>query len=362
MVSAIVLAGGYATRLRPLSLTKPKSLFPLLDKPILEYTLEALKEAGVNNIYLSLRVMADKLISYVESTGVNSYVKPIIEKEPLGDGGPLKYIHQNFDLDDDVVVIYGDIFSEMNFKDLINFHMKNGCSATIVGTRVNDPRRYGVLYQENEKLIELIEKPKNPISNLINAGMYVFKKELFKEIDRFPYSISKDFMPKILRRCCVSVYQYNGVWADIGLPSDYLKLNFQLLVKKHPKGYVSPTAKVSERSVLNPPYFIGDQVSIGSDTYVNPNTVIGKRSKIGEGVYLQEALLMEGVKVGDHSYISNVIIADNSRIGKWNRIMEGSILGEEVITKDGVMLNQKTIILPYKEVSDSVTEKGKIIL
>lgn len=187
--------------------------------------------------------------------------------------------------------------------------------------------------------------------------MYVFKKELFKEIDRFPYSISKDFMPKILRRCCVSVYQYNGVWADIGLPSDYLKLNFQLLVKKHPKGYVSPTAKVSERSVLNPPYFIGDQVSIGSDTYVNPNTVIGKRSKIGEGVYLQEALLMEGVKVGDHSYISNVIIADNSRIGKWNRIMEGSILGEEVITKDGVMLNQKTIILPYKEVSDSVTER-----
>lgn len=362
MVSAIVLAGGYATRLRPLSLTKPKSLFPLLDKPILEYTLESLEKAKVTNAYLSLRVMADKLISYLESSGANSFVKPVIEKEPLGDGGPLKYIADNFELDDDVVVIYGDIFSEMDFKDLISFHINKGCSVTIVGTKVNDPRRYGVLYQENDKLIELIEKPKNPISNLINAGIYVFRKDLFKEINKYPYSISRDFMPKVLKKCCVSVYQYNGIWADIGLPSDYLRLNFELLVRRYPKGYISPSAKVSENATLNPPYYIGDDVSIRGGTYVNPNTVIGKKSKIGEGVYLQETLLMEGVRVGDYSYMTNTIVADNSRIGRWNRIMDGSILGEEVNTKDGVMLNLKTIILPYKEVSEAVTKKGKIIL
>ncbi len=362
MVSAIVLAGGYATRLRPLSLSKPKSLFPLLDKPILEYTLDSLKQAGINSVYLSLRVMADKLIDYVESSGHHTIVKTVIEKEPLGDAGPLKYIYNNFQLDDEVIVVYGDIFSEINFNDLISFHEKNGCDVTMVGTRVNDPRRYGVLDVQGNRLVELLEKPKKPISNLINAGIYMFKKNLLDEVHKFPSSISKDLIPKLLNKYCISVYQYDGIWMDIGLPSDYLNLNFELLRGKYPEGYISPSAKVSEKAELNPPYYIGDEVVVENEAYINSDTILGRKSMIGKGVYLQNTLLMSKVRIGDHSYVKNTIIADNSSLGRWNRIMDGSILGEEVITKDGVMLNEKTIILPYKEVGDSVLERGKIIL
>ncbi len=160
MVSAIVLAGGYATRLRPLSLTKPKALFPILNKPILGYILESLMNSGVVDIYLSLRVMADKIIDYLKDINMIDKVKIEVEDEPLGDAGPLKLISEKHNLDEDVLVIYGDIYSEIDVKSLLDFYYKKSCDAVIVGTEVQDPRRYGVLYTENDILVELIENLK----------------------------------------------------------------------------------------------------------------------------------------------------------------------------------------------------------
>ncbi|QGA54886.1 NTP transferase domain-containing protein [Sulfolobus sp. E5-1-F] len=361
MVSAIVLAGGYATRLRPLSLTKPKALFPILNKPILGYILENLTNSGIVDIYLSLRVMADKIIDYLKGINMLDKVKIEVEDEPLGDAGPLRLISEKHNLDDDVLVIYGDIYSEIDMKSLLDFYYKKNCDAVIVGTEVQDPRRYGVLYTENDILVELIEKPKKPISNLINAGVYIFKKSLFKLVDT-PSSISKDFLPKLLRTKCIAVYKYHGIWADIGIPDDYLRLNFEVLVQKYPKGYINSSAKVSEKCTLIPPYYIGSKNVIEDDVYITSNTILGNDVEVGKGTYISESILMNKVKVKEYTYISGSIIADKSKIGRWNHILDGSILGEEVITSDGVLINRRTIILPNKEVKEHVYDKGKIIL
>lgn len=361
MVSAIILAGGYATRLRPLSLTKPKALFPLLNKPIIRYTLDSLLSAGITDIYLSLRVMADKIIEYLKDVNMLDKVKIEIENEPLGDAGPLKVISEKYKLDEDVLVIYGDIYSEININSLLDFYYKKGCDAVIVGTEVKDPHRYGVLYTENDVLIELIEKPKRPISNLINGGIYIFKRDLFQSI-KVPSSISKDFLPKLLRSRCIAVYKYQGIWADIGVPDDYLRLNFELLVQRYPRGYIDSSAKVSESSTLIPPYYISKNNIVGSDTYISSHTILGNDVKIGKGSYISESILMDKVEVKDYTYITGSIIADRSRIGRWNHILDGSILGEEVITSDGILINQGTVILPNKEVNEPVYDKGKIIL
>ncbi|MBW9141049.1 MAG: NDP-sugar synthase [Candidatus Aramenus sp.] len=363
MVSAIVLAGGYATRLRPLSLTKPKALFPVLGKPIIDYILDSIELAGINDVYLSLRVMAEKVISHLEATGRRATF--VVEKEPLGDAGPLKYISSNYKLDETVLVVYGDIYSEIDVRELLKFHEKSGCPATVVGKRVENPRRYGVLVTEGDVLAQIQEKPENPISNLINAGIYVFDKKLFSLIGRdgaSEASIAKDFLPKLLDTTCVSVYEYKGVWADIGVPKDYMKLNFNLLAEKYPKGFVSSEAKVSERSTLSPPYYVSPGVSVSDEAVISQNSVIGKGSEIGKGVFLGNSILMDNVKVGDYSYLVGTIIADKSRIGKWNHLREDTIVGEEVLTRDGVLLNRETIILPNKEVTEPIYERGKIIL
>jgi mannose-1-phosphate guanylyltransferase len=358
MVSAIVLAGGYATRLRPLSLTKPKALFPVLDKPMIDYIIDLLENAGISDIYVSLRVMGDKIMDYLEGEGRK--IKFVIEKDPLGDAGPLRYIDSQYKLDDTVVVIYGDIYTELNIKDLLLFHEKKDCPATMVGKEVDDPRRYGVLITEGDTLIEIVEKPRNPISKLINAGVYVFDKKLFDLINGS--SISKNFLPVILQNNCISVYKYNGIWADIGVPKDYLKLNFSLLAERYPKGYISSNAEISANVTLIPPYFISDGVKISDSSIIDSNTILGKNVNIGRGVFVSESLIMNDVKIADHSYISGSIIADKSNIGKWNHIREGTIIGEEVLTKDGILLNQNTIILPNKEVSEPIFKRGKIIL
>ena len=357
MVSAIILAGGYATRLRPLSLTKPKALLPILDRPLLDYILDSLEKAEIDDSYISLRVMADKILSYLREK--NKKVIPIIEKERLGDAGPLKLISSKYNLSDDVLVVYGDVYNEIDYQSLIEFHERKGCEATIVGKTVEDPRRYGVLVTEGDRLIQIVEKPKTPISNLINAGVYVFKKKLFEKIDG--KSIAKDFLPKLLKEnVCISVYRYEGLWMDIGVPADYMKINLELLSLKYPKGYISENSKVSEKANLVPPYYISNEAKVDEDSYIY-NSVIGKSSIISKGAYIEQSVLMSDVKVNSYSFIKDSIISDNCDLGKWVRV-DSAILGDEVVLYDGIFINKDTIILPYKEVDESVYERGKIIL
>ncbi len=282
-----------------------------------------------------------------------------MEHEPLGDLGPLKYISEKYSLDDEVLVIYGDVYMEVDFKEIISLHESSECQATLMSAEVEDPQRYGVLYTEGEKLIQIVEKPSNPFSKQINAGVYVFDKKLFSSISG--KSIARHFLPKVLQQGCVSVYKYSGIWADIGIPSDYLKLNFDLLRRKYPRGYISDSAKVDERSELTPPYFIMNNSEV-RNAYLDSNSILGFGSVVKEGSYVGESLLMNDVEVGQSSYLRNVIVGDGSKIGKWNHIRESTILGEEVITGDGVLLNKGTIILPYKEVSDPVYKERRIIL
>lgn len=357
MVSAIILAGGYATRLRPLSLTKPKALLPILGKPLIDFILDSLEKTEVDRIYLSLRVMADKILSHLDGRVRN--VVPVIEKERLGDAGPLKLISNKYDLSDDVLVVYGDIYNEIDYQSLIDFHSRKGCEATVVGKTVEDPRRYGVLVKEGDRLIQIVEKPKNPVSDLINAGVYVFKRHLFDKIQG--QSIAKDFLPKLLKEdFCISVYEYNGLWMDIGVPADYMRINLELLSLKYPKGFISKEANVSEEANLIPPYYIGSGTKISSNSYIY-NSIIGNSSTIGDGVYIDQSIIMNNVKVDRYSFIRDSIIGDNNDIGKWVRI-DSAILGDEVTLYDGVLINKDTIILPYKEVNESVYERGKIIL
>ncbi|AAY79615.1 nucleotidyltransferase family protein [Sulfolobus acidocaldarius] len=359
MVSAIVLAGGYATRLRPLSLTKPKALLPVLGKPLMDYTLYSLASSDVDTIYLSLRVMADKVLDHVKQLNLQKNIVSVIEESRLGDAGPLKFINSKYNLSDDVIVVYGDIYAEIDFNKLLEYHQSKGCNATLTATQVEDPSRYGVLITDGHRLIQIIEKPKTPLSNLVNAGIYVFKKELLNKIDGL--SISRDFLPKLLvSDTCVSVYPYKGLWMDIGVPRDYMRINLELLTLKYPKGFISQSAKVSEKAELFPPFYIGDNTTVGEGSSIR-NSIIGVNNRIGNGSCVEESILMNDVMLGDFSLIKESVIGDEVSLGKWNRV-DGAIIGDGVLIHDQVFINRDTIILPDKEVAESVYDKGKIIL
>ncbi len=367
MVKVVVLAGGFATRLRPLTLTRPKPLLPILDKPLLDWIIDSLREAKLYDIILSLRYLSHLIKARYGSGidyGVN--IKYVEEHRPLGDAGPIKLIKEKVGLDETFLVVYGDIFSNIDYKKLLEFHKRKGGFATIVLTRVEDPSRYGVaVLDEESKITRFIEKPepgKAP-SNMINAGVYVFEPEVIEYIpEKTPSKLAKHVIPQLVSEGQVYGYIHEGLWSDIGVPADYYRANVEALRYLHPRGYISKNAEISDNVVIEHPSFISDNVAVKKGSKIGPYTIIGRNTVLGENVRVRGSILFPNVLVENSAVIRNSILGEHCFIGKWARLEEGSIIGDEVVIDEEVLIVRRVIILPFKEVNTSIYEEGRVIL
>ncbi len=365
-MKAIVLTGGFATRLRPLTLTKPKSLLPILGKPLLDWILEGLAKAGLREVILSVRYLANMIKRrYGDGSGIGCFIKYAEEVKPLGDAGPIPLINKDIGLDTTFIVVYGDIFSNINYKDLIQYHKKNGSLATLVLTKVDNPYRYGVaVIEDDNRIVDFIEKPsKNKVrSNLVNAGIYVFEPEVLKYFpDKTPSKLAKDVIPKLVKDGVIYGYIHDGLWSDIGVPADYLRANFEALLHYYPDGYVSKSADINGAEIVKPVY-IGDYVVVDSESIIGPFTVINHGCRIGKFTKISNSILLGNVIVEGSSLIMKSIIGERCYIGKWVRVSEDSVIGDEVVVRDCVYIARNVVILPYKELTFSVMKEGDVVL
>ncbi len=362
---AVVLAGGFATRLRPLTLTRPKPLLPILDRPLIDFIVRELAKINCDEVVISVRYLADAVKRYFNSSS-NYGVRISFAEEvrPLGDAGPLKLIDKLYGLNSTFLVVYGDVFSNIDLGEVIRFHKKCGGLATMVVTRVEDPSRYGVVvYDDYGKVIKFVEKPpkERTISNIVNAGVYVFEPEVLNYISESYSKLAKDVLPKLAGDEVLYAYEHSGIWLDIGLPSDYLKANFEALKHYYPEGYVDSTSEVNGAEVMQPSY-ISSNVRLGKLCRVGPYTIIGSNSTVGSAVRIKKSLLFNNVIVDEGTLIDNSLIGERTLIGKWVRIEAESVIGDEVIIKDEVLIPKNTIILPYKEVNSSIGKEGEVLL
>ncbi|RLG86734.1 MAG: NDP-sugar synthase [Thermoprotei archaeon] len=366
MIKAIILTGGFATRLRPLTLTRPKSLLPILDKPLLDWIIEQLSRSGISNIILSVRYLAE-MIKKRYGTGIDYGVSIDYAEEvkPLGDAGPIRYINELQELNETFLVIYGDVFSNVNYQEVINFHRKRGGIATIVLTEVEDPSRYGVaVLDEESRILKFVEKPpkEQAPSNTINAGVYVFEPEVIKYIPkRYPCKLAKEVIPKIVSEGLAYGYVYKGLWFDIGVPMDYLRANIEALKFFYPRGYVANDTEVNDVEILHPTY-ISRSVKINKGSKIGPYTIIGRDCNIANTVRIKNSLLFNNVIIESGSYIDSAIISERCVIGKWVRIEPQCVVGDEVVISDEVFISRGTIILPFKEIDSNIIEGGRVIL
>lgn len=367
MVKVVILAGGFATRLRPLTLTRPKPLLPILDEPLLDWIINSLREAELYDIILSIRYLSHLIKAHYGSGidyGVN--IKYVEEHRPLGDAGPIKLVKEKVGLDETFLVIYGDIFSNIDYKKLLEFHKKKGGLATIALSKVEDPSRYGVAVLDREgRITDFVEKPepgKAP-SNMINAGIYVFEPEVLEYIpEKTPSKLAKHVVPRLVSEGQVYGYIHEGLWSDIGVPADYYRANIEALQYLYPQGYVSENAEINDNVVIENPSFISDNVKVRKGSRIGPYTIIGRNSVLGENVRVRGSILFPNVLIENSSVIRNSIVGEHCFIGKWTRLEEGSIIGDEVVIDEEVLIARRVIILPFKEVNIPVYEEGKVIL
>lgn len=230
---ALILVGGYGTRLRPLTLSRPKPLVEFANKPILLHQLEALVKANVTEVILAVSYRAEQMEIELTAEAKKLGIKLIFshESEPLGTAGPIALAAEHLEKSSDpFFVLNSDIICEFPFKDMAHFHQSHGREGTIVVTKVDEPSKYGVvLYKENGCIDSFIEKPQEFISNKINAGMYILNPSVLKRIQLKPTSIEKEVFPGMAADGQLFAFEIENFWMDVGQPRDFLTGIFNIL-------------------------------------------------------------------------------------------------------------------------------------
>ena len=367
LIKTVVLMGGYATRLRPLSITRPKPLFPILDKPILDWIVEGLKNTGIKNFIFSTKYMAHAIRKkYGDGSSLGVNIRYAHEKTPLGDAGPLRFIHKLYGLDETFMVVNGDIFGNINYEETLKFHREKGGIATMVLAKVKDPSRFGVVVLDDDrKITDFIEKPeagKAP-SKIVNAGVYVFEKEV---IDMIPEGkrtkLARDLIPKLLQKADVYGYIHEGYWADIGSLPDFLQTSFDAIDYYYPEGYVSSDANISPKAEIIQPVYISGNVEVKEGASIGPYTILGEETIVEKSARVSRSVIFPSCIIDYAAKVKNTILGQDSIIGRWVTLEENVVVGDGVTIFDEVTVAPEVIIFPFKEIESNVSEVGKIII
>ena len=302
-MKAVILSGGFGTRMRPLTLTTPKPLLPIMNKALIQHVVDSLPEE-VDEVILAANYKIDMLREYFENYEQEKSITIVDEPEPMGTGGAVKNVEDH--LDDTFFVINADIISSINLKDYLKFYREKGGIGSVSAWEVEKPEEFGIFaLDEGSRITKFQEKP-NPweaFSNTINAGHYILEPEV---LDLIPsgkkVSMEREIFPQLIPKGFYG-YPFQGYWVDCGRPSSFLKANMILLdqhYKEHDVRYV-----IGERSSVD--CVPGDHVSIGMDCTI-------------EDCELSNSIIMDGVEIDEGSVIKNsiigldVIIEDNVKV------------------------------------------------
>lgn len=353
-MKALILVGGFGTRLRPLTLSVPKPIVEFSNKAMILHQIEALCKIGVSEVVLAVNYRPQLMSSYLQpyETKLGIKISYSHETEPLGTAGPLALAKDLLNDGEPFFVLNSDIICEFPFADLLAFHKAHGAEGTIMVTKVEEPSKYGVVVsREDGRIIQFVEKPQVFVGNRINAGIYIFNPSILERIEAKPTSIEKEIFPKMAEKGQLYCMPLEGFWMDVGQPKDFLAgmcLYLNSLKTKSPEALRTGTGFI-------PPVLVDESAVIGEGCLIGPNVTIGPNSVINEGARLANTTILEGVTIGANSWVKSSIIGWQSSVGKWVRMENTSVLGQDVHIADELYVNGGKI-LPHKTITTSIPE------
>jgi len=336
---AIVLAAGKGERMRPLTLTRPKVLLEVGGKPLLSYTLEALRAAGVGNAILVVNYMEEVIKSWLGDGGrFGLEVRYVRQAETRGTADAIACATELAEGEESVLVVYGDLFiTPEALGAVLAEHSKHKPLATIAAARVKEPGQFGMVVAEGGWLRELVEKPvtwEGP--PLANAGIYVLTPEALEAMKAVHPSErgeleATDALKALAREGdTVRVAELKAEdWLDVGRPWDLLEANERALRRLKPAilgrvetgaslngpVVVAEGARVRSGAYVEGPAFIGPGADVGPNCYIRPCTSLGARVRIGNACEIKNSIVMEGTHIGHLSYVGDSIIGAYCNLG-----------------------------------------------
>jgi mannose-1-phosphate guanylyltransferase len=350
-VKALILIGGFGTRLRPLTCTRPKALFPIVNKPLLQWTFEKLASNGVDEVILAVNKLTEFHIKQQRLPKCGLIVKYSHDppKMPLGTAGPVKKAEKLLGHEEPFLVLNGDLITEINYREMLLAHVEGKAVATIALHEAEDPSRYGVAELSDENRIRrFIEKPTKGMepTNLINAGVYVLSPKVFDYIPSGrAVSMERDVFPLLAQENALYGHKVSGMWIDIGRPEEYLQTNKIMLE------FCADKQRENHKFVCKNPVAFDKGVSIGENSVIGPHAVLGKNVVVGRNVQIRDSVIFADAKIEDEAIIEGALIGEAALIGKKAKISEGCIVADHSKVKEGVNLSGKVHVCPAKEVT-----------
>jgi mannose-1-phosphate guanylyltransferase len=301
---AVVLVGGFGTRLRPLTMATPKQMLPVVDRPMIEWVVGQLAEHGVDEAVLSLGYRPDAfLAAYPDARCAGVALSYAVEDVPLDTAGAIRFAARTAGIDERFLVVNGDVLTDLDITDLVAFHDERGGAGTIHLTPVDDPSRYGVVPTDEQGRVEaFVEKPPadQAPSHWINAGTYVLEPEVLDRIPpEGPVSIERVTFPALAAEGALYGYEADGYWLDAGTPATYLQAQLDLIDGRRgdPLPAVAASASVAAGAAVEHSVLM-DEVCVAAEAVVVDSVVL-PGARIGGRACVRNAVVGPGYEVAE---------------------------------------------------------------
>lgn len=318
-VDAVVLVGGLGTRLRPLTLSAPKPMLPTAGLPFLNHLLSRIAQAGIEHVVLGTSYKAAVFESeFGDGSKLGLQIEYVVEDEPLGTGGGIANVAPKLRYDT-ALVFNGDVLSGVDLRALLDSHEEHNADVTLHLVRVGDPRAFGCVPTDADgRVTAFLEKTQDPPTDQINAGCYVFKREVIERIPKGrALSVEREVFPGLLADGLrIWGYVDSTYWRDMGTPEDFVRGSADLV-----RGIAPSPALGGHRGEE----LVHDGASVAPGALLIGGTVVGRGAEIAGGARLDGAVIFDGAKVGAGAVIERSIIGFGARIGPRALIRDGVI-------------------------------------
>lgn len=376
-MKGIIMAGGFGTRLRPLTNNLPKPMVPVANRPIIEHTIDLLKKSDITDLTTLLYFQPESITNHFgdgSNFGVDiGYSTPSAD---LGTAGAVGFAMRLDESDEPVLVISGDVMTDIDLSSAINFHKKKKALATIVLTRVENPLPFGIVITDKKgRIVRFLEKPGwgEVFSDTINTGIYILERKVLDFIpEGVEFDFSKDLFPKLLeKKKPIFGYVADGYWKDVGSLDEYRLSNMDVLAGKvavnvpgkessRKNVWIGKGASVDFNARLDGAVIIGRNCRVDAGAKIT-NSVVGDGSVVEEGAVVADSVLWNDVKVGRGATLQENVVGNSTVVDTGAHVGVGVILSDHCRVGRHSTVKANVKVWPYKEVEDEATLASSLI-
>ncbi|MDR3347412.1 MAG: NTP transferase domain-containing protein, partial [Helicobacteraceae bacterium] len=376
-MKAIVMAGGFGTRIAPLTNSVPKPMLPVLNQPMMEHIILQLREVGIREFVVLLYFKPEIIKDYFgDGSRLGIKIDYVLPDDDYGTAGAVKKAQHL--LNEPFIIASGDLVTDFDFKKIVAFHENKQSKLTITLTSVADPLQFGVVIADKKGQIKrFLEKPGwgEVFSDTINTGIYVLEPEILSYIpENTNYDFSKDLFPKLMNEG-IALWGCNthGYWRDVGNPNSYREAMEDLLARRIalPIGgkrikvgdgvaYVGEGTELPKGVSIEGLVVLGDNVVVSKEAILR-NVIVGNNCAIEKKSILENCTLWHNVSVGEGCRVKNAVLCNGTVVGNKVTVSYGAIVAEECEIGSNVHIEKDVIVWPKKAVEDGAIVSSNII-